>query len=117
MSAIGVTYWDLALLGVLLDLRVAGIYLHQLPPRSYAPGVTYGEMFYQNEYEMSCYNLDEADVAGQRARCEGLGDHAGDFCAAVSPFPISHSGPPPELRGRVPITDFPFWPTTPTTYL
>lgn len=36
---------------------------------SYAPGgVTYGEMFYQNEYEMSCYNLDEADVAGQRAR-------------------------------------------------
>lgn len=25
-------------------------------------------MFLQNEYEMSVYNLDEADIAGQRAR-------------------------------------------------
>ncbi len=39
-------------------------------PRRYAPGVTYGEMFLQNEYEMSCYNLDEADVEGQRQRFE-----------------------------------------------
>jgi glycyl-tRNA synthetase len=30
--------------------------------------VTYGELFLQNEYEMSCYNLDEADVAEQRKR-------------------------------------------------
>eukprot|EP00192_Tetraselmis_astigmatica_P002230 CAMPEP_0117679166 /NCGR_PEP_ID=MMETSP0804-20121206/17675_1 /TAXON_ID=1074897 /ORGANISM="Tetraselmis astigmatica, Strain CCMP880" /LENGTH=1066 /DNA_ID=CAMNT_0005488581 /DNA_START=94 /DNA_END=3295 /DNA_ORIENTATION=- len=34
----------------------------------YNDSVTYGEMFLQNEYEMSVYNLDEADVAGQRAR-------------------------------------------------
>jgi hypothetical protein len=35
------------------------------PPRSYNDAVTYGELFLQNEYEMSCYNLDEADVAEQ----------------------------------------------------
>jgi glycyl-tRNA synthetase alpha subunit len=34
----------------------------------YSNSVTYGELFLQNEYEMSCYNLDEADVAEQRAR-------------------------------------------------
>lgn len=34
----------------------------------YAPGITYGELFMQNEYEMSVYNLDEADVEDQRAR-------------------------------------------------
>ncbi|HEX2037213.1 MAG TPA: glycine--tRNA ligase subunit beta [Chloroflexota bacterium] len=34
----------------------------------YAPGITYGEVLGQNEYEMSVYNLDLADVerAGQR---------------------------------------------------
>ena len=31
-----------------------------------AAGVTYGEMLLQNEYEMSCYNLDAADVASQQ---------------------------------------------------
>ena len=30
--------------------------------------MTYGELFMQNEYEMSCYNLDEANVEGQRQR-------------------------------------------------
>lgn len=34
----------------------------------YSEDVTYGELFLQNEYEMSCYNLDEADVAEQRKR-------------------------------------------------
>jgi glycyl-tRNA synthetase len=37
-------------------------------PDRYCEGVTYGELFLQNEYEMSCYNLDEADVADQRQR-------------------------------------------------
>ena len=32
----------------------------------YTAGLTYGEMLLQNEYEMSCYNLDRADVASQR---------------------------------------------------
>jgi hypothetical protein len=35
-----------------------------ITPR-YNDAVTYGELFLQNEYEMSCYNLDEADVAEQ----------------------------------------------------
>ncbi len=35
----------------------------------YNDSVTYGELFLQNEYEMSVFNLDEADVAEQRARC------------------------------------------------
>lgn len=32
----------------------------------YAPGITYGEIFAQNEVEMSRYNLDEADIARNR---------------------------------------------------
>lgn len=32
--------------------------------------MTYGELFLQNEYEMSKYNLDEADIEEQRARFE-----------------------------------------------
>ena len=32
----------------------------------YTAGVTYGEMLLQNEYEMSCYNLDAADIATQQ---------------------------------------------------
>lgn len=34
----------------------------------YTPSMTYGELFMQNEYEMSRYNLDEANVDGQRQR-------------------------------------------------
>ena len=36
----------------------------------YTAGITYGEMFMQNEYEMGRYNLDEADVPTQRTRFE-----------------------------------------------
>ena len=36
----------------------------------YTDGITYGEMFLQNEYEMGRYNLEEADVATQRTRFE-----------------------------------------------
>ena len=36
----------------------------------YTASMTYGELFMQNEYEMSCYNLDEANVEGQRQRFE-----------------------------------------------
>ena len=35
----------------------------------YNDSVSYGELFLQNEYEMSVYNLEKADVAGQRQRC------------------------------------------------
>ena len=36
----------------------------------YTPSITYGELFMQNEYEMSCFNMDEANVEGQRQRFE-----------------------------------------------
>ncbi len=42
--------------------------VHHFKDIVYAPGITYGELFMQNEYEMSVYNLDEADVEDQRAR-------------------------------------------------
>ena len=32
----------------------------------YTPSMTYGELLLQNEYEMSCYNMDQADVATQQ---------------------------------------------------
>jgi glycyl-tRNA synthetase len=34
----------------------------------YAPGVTYGELFLQNEYEMSRYNMEEASLDDLRIR-------------------------------------------------
>lgn len=34
----------------------------------YAPGVSYGELFLQQEYEMSCYNMQEAAVEDLRTR-------------------------------------------------
>lgn len=34
----------------------------------YNEAVTYGELFLQNEYEMSVYNLDQADVSDLRTR-------------------------------------------------
>ncbi len=37
---------------------------------AYAPGVSYGEVFGQGEYEMSRYYLDEADVAANRQLLE-----------------------------------------------
>jgi glycyl-tRNA synthetase alpha subunit len=32
----------------------------------YTPSLTYGELLLQNEYEMSCYNMDQAEVATQQ---------------------------------------------------
>ena len=34
----------------------------------YAPGVTYGELFLQNEVEMSAYNMNEADLDDLKLR-------------------------------------------------
>jgi glycyl-tRNA synthetase len=51
-----------------VDLAWVGALSPALPARaarSYNDAVTYGELFLQNEYEMSCYNLDEADVGEQ----------------------------------------------------
>ncbi|GLC37301.1 hypothetical protein PLESTB_001138600 [Pleodorina starrii] len=78
----------------------------------YAPGVTYGEMFYQNEYEMSCYNLDEADVADQRARFELYDKEARRLLAKRLPIPaydhllkLSHTFNIMDARGAVGVTE------------
>ncbi|EFJ48902.1 hypothetical protein VOLCADRAFT_59982 [Volvox carteri f. nagariensis] len=78
----------------------------------YAPGVTYGEMFYQNEYEMSCYNLDEADVADQRARFELYDKEARRLLAKRLPIPaydhllkLSHTFNILDARGAVGVTE------------
>ena len=34
----------------------------------YSQNLTYGEIHMQNEYEISCYNLDRADVESQRRK-------------------------------------------------
>lgn len=59
------------------------MYLHR-----YSDTVSYGELFLQNEYEMSVYNLDEADVAGQRQRCAYS-------CVHTCVHLLTHSRTPP----------------------
>jgi hypothetical protein len=53
-------------------------------PRRYSEDVTYGELFLQNEYEMSCYNLDEADVAEQRKRFNLYEAEVRIYCASAA---------------------------------
>ncbi|PRW56476.1 Glycine-tRNA ligase chloroplastic mitochondrial [Chlorella sorokiniana] len=78
----------------------------------YAPGVTYGEMFLQNEYEMSVYNLDEADVEGQRKRFELYDEEARRMLAKRLPVPaydhllkLSHTFNLLDARGAVGVTE------------
>lgn len=78
----------------------------------YAPGVTYGEMFLQNEYEMSVYNLDEADVAGQRARFDLYEKEARKMLDQRLPVPaydhllkLSHTFNIMDARGAVGVTE------------
>ena len=49
-----------------MSVRLQGV--QHFKDIQYTPSMTYGELFMQNEYEMSCYNLDEANVEGQRQR-------------------------------------------------
>ncbi|MFC3384438.1 glycine--tRNA ligase [Couchioplanes azureus] len=53
----------------------------------YAPGVSYGELFGQSEYEMSRYYLDDADVAGQRQLLELYASEAQRMVDAGLPVP------------------------------
>lgn len=78
----------------------------------YAPGVTYGEMFLQNEYEMSVYNLDEADVHGQRARFDLYEKEARKMLDQRLPVPaydhllkLSHTFNIMDARGAVGVTE------------
>lgn len=74
--------------------------------------MTYGELFLQNEYEMSCYNLDEADVGEQRARFALFEAEAKRMLAKRLPVPAydhllkcSHAFNILDARGAVGVTE------------
>ena len=79
----------------------------------YSPnGLSYGEAFLQNEYEMSVYNLDEADVEGQRARFALYEREARRLLAKRLPVPaydhllkLSHAFNVMDARGAVGVTE------------
>ncbi|RKR87548.1 glycyl-tRNA synthetase beta chain [Micromonospora pisi] len=54
---------------------------------AYAPGVSYGEVFGQSEYEMSRYYLDDADVAANRQLLELYAAEAQRMIDAGLPVP------------------------------
>jgi len=53
----------------------------------YNDHLTYGDMFLQNEYEMSCYNMDLASVEDQRQRFELFDAEAQKMVEARLPIP------------------------------
>ena len=74
--------------------------------------MTYGELFLQNEYEMSCYNLDEADVAEQRQRFDLFEAEARRMLDKRLPVPAydhllkcSHAFNILDARGAVGVTE------------
>eukprot|EP00887_Chlorella_sp_A99_P006103 scaffold22.g6103.t1 len=82
----------------------------------YTPDLSYGEMFLQarvlNEYEMSVYNLDEADVEGQRRRFDLYDQEARRMLARRLPVPaydhllkLSHTFNLLDARGAVGVTE------------
>ena len=54
---------------------------------AYAPGITYGEVFGQAEYEMSRYYLDDADVATNRTLLDLYAAEAQRMISAGLPVP------------------------------
>ncbi|GBF89751.1 hypothetical protein Rsub_02921 [Raphidocelis subcapitata] len=78
----------------------------------YNGAVTYGELFLQNEYEMSCYNLDEADVGEQRQRFALFDAEARRLLSKRLPVPaydhllkLSHTFNVLDARGAVGVTE------------
>jgi glycyl-tRNA synthetase len=78
----------------------------------YAPGVTYGEVFGQAEYEMSRYYLDDADVATNRMLLDGYATEAQRMIDAGLPIPahslvlkMSHAFNVLDARGAVSTAD------------
>jgi glycyl-tRNA synthetase len=75
---------------------------------SYAPGVTYGEVFGQAEYEMSRYYLDDADVPTNRELLDAYATEARRMIDAGLPVPahtfvlkMSHAFNVLDARGAV----------------
>lgn len=78
----------------------------------YSPGLTYGEMFLQNEQEMSRYNLDEACVADHEARFRLYEEEARRMTGRRLPIPaydhllkLSHTFNLLDARGAVGVTE------------
>jgi glycyl-tRNA synthetase len=78
----------------------------------YAPGITYGEVFGQSEYEMSRYYLDDADVETQRRLFEDYAAEARRMLDARLPVPAhsyllkcSHTFNVLDSRGAVSTTE------------
>lgn len=79
---------------------------------AYAPGITYGEVFMQNEVEMSRYNLDEADVPRNRALFDAYESEASDMIERRLPVPAynyvlraSHAFNVLDARGAIGVTE------------
>ncbi|REK85357.1 glycine--tRNA ligase [Streptomyces inhibens] len=79
---------------------------------AYAPGVSYGEIFGQAEYEMSRYYLDDADVTTQRALFETYAEEARRMLDARLPVPAytyvlkcSHTFNVLDARGAISTTE------------
>ena len=60
---------------------------HHFKEIEYAPGISYGEVFGQTEYEMSRYYLDDADVAANRQLLEIYAAEAQRLIDAGLPVP------------------------------
>ena len=78
----------------------------------YTDRVSYGELFLQNEYEMSVYNMDEADVGNVKARFDSYETAAKDLLAKRLPVPAydnvlktSHAFNVLDARGAVGVTE------------
>lgn len=79
---------------------------------TYAPGITYGEVFGQNEFEMSSYYLDEADVATNQALYDAYIAEAERLIEARLPIPAhtyvlksSHAFNVLDTRGAISTTE------------
>ncbi|WP_267132603.1 glycine--tRNA ligase [Streptomyces smaragdinus] len=79
---------------------------------AYAPGLTYGEMFGQAEYEMSRYYLDEADIQANQALFDTYAAEARRMLDARLPVPAysyvlkcSHTFNVLDARGAVSTTE------------
>ena len=53
----------------------------------YTDTITYGEMFLQNEFEMSTFNMDLANIESQRKRFELYDEQAKDLIKERLPLP------------------------------
>jgi glycyl-tRNA synthetase len=79
---------------------------------AYAPGISYGEIFGQGEYEMSRYYLDDADIATHRELFDHYGAEAARMVELGLPIPahvnvlkMSHAFNVLDARGSVSTSD------------